>query len=365
MTSATIEIFVRPVERTFGLAQHIYIVSADSQDHKKILRAGPETNIKTAMFTDDLKVVYLPYIEANKDLFKGDFDPKNKVKIYTITGTDAEIKAKMDKMWEIGKQVNDNNLDYKLPSSVLGCPESICHVQNSNMAANLMAKAIEVDLKPVLEEKKLWAPGIEGDFAHTIMDRVTNGYVDGLTIMQGALEAKAQNTNLGLGAIIRQSKEKLEQFRSHKQEYSAAEEYAKFSQLIEDLDLGFSLDSAKASKYKIHALDKDYYGNTPVEVFNQYISEYHNKVISEGGLNSYKWAVQDSDQARVYYQVKAIRADNSNYKINEFMVINKNSYYDPNYVTLVANQCHSLSEFRVSSSPLHEKLDEICSFAGV
>ncbi|WP_339051772.1 hypothetical protein [Candidatus Lariskella endosymbiont of Epinotia ramella] len=55
MKSSTIEFFARPVENTFDLAQHLYILSTDSQGHEKILRAGPETG--TGMLTGDLKVI--------------------------------------------------------------------------------------------------------------------------------------------------------------------------------------------------------------------------------------------------------------------------------------------------------------------
>ncbi|WP_339041722.1 hypothetical protein [Candidatus Lariskella endosymbiont of Hedychridium roseum] len=66
MKSSTIEFFARPVERTFGLAQHLYILSTDSQGHNKILRAGPEKD--SGMLTDDLKVIYTDYIEENEKI---------------------------------------------------------------------------------------------------------------------------------------------------------------------------------------------------------------------------------------------------------------------------------------------------------
>lgn len=360
MTSATIEIFVRPIKKTFNFFQHIYIISTDSMGNKKILKGAPTTNKMSSMINDDLKVVYTDYKKANENFYDGDLESKDKIKIYTITGLDAEIQAKMDIMWEIGSQVNDNTQDYTLPLSMFGCAESIYHMKNSNAAGYIMAKAIGVDLKPILAEQNLWVPGINSNFDHKAMYIIIHDYI----VKLEAAKLAIANDQKGLGLIINQSQEKLEIFLSHKNEYSSAEEYAKFEQLIKDLNLIWSLDVTKAYKYKMHNFNKDYYGHSPTEAFNKYIPEYRSHLMAKNGLIGYEWTVDAVDQSRVYYQVKAIRRDNTHYKSNEFVLVNKNSFYEPNYLTLIDKQCDSLAEFRTESFPFHNKLDEICIFAG-
>ncbi|AIL66138.1 hypothetical protein NOVO_09120 (plasmid) [Rickettsiales bacterium Ac37b] len=373
MTSSTIEIFARPVKKPLSFTQHLYLVSTDSQGNEKILRSGPECPGFVASFTNDLKVVYADYTKENQKLFDGDFNPSNKVKLYTITGTDIEIQDKMEKMWEIGKQINAGNYDYKLALSVLGCSESICHVQNSNTVANLFAKSIGVDLKPILDQKKLWAPGIDGHLDHTIMDKYTHNYIDGLTRMQNILdgirEAQAQSSNIDLEAIIRQSKVKVEEFRAHKGEYSAAEEYAKFTQLMKDLDLAFVLNDNTSYKYIAYSgtFRPNVYGNSIAEMFNKYKEVEKQYCLENGDNREIIFTIKSMTEDKVFYASDMLpnnQIRGSWHRDGEFS-IEKNPDYDPNYLTVLDKQCHSLSEFRDASSPLNAKLDEICTFAGV
>ncbi|WP_339041724.1 hypothetical protein [Candidatus Lariskella endosymbiont of Hedychridium roseum] len=186
-----------------------------------------------------------------KKLLGEDLNIRNRVKVYTITGTDEEIQGKMEKMWEIGRQINSGNYDYKLP--IPGCPNSICHVQNSNTAANLLAKAANIDLKPELEKKDLWAPGIDGSLDHTNVDKFVHSAIDTLKEMQN----KISNNLSGLGGFIKQSKERLEQFSFNKSKHYLAGENVKFDQLMKDLNLGLVLNTGKSYKYMM-------YGSSPI-----------------------------------------------------------------------------------------------------
>ncbi|AIL64472.1 hypothetical protein NOVO_00305 [Rickettsiales bacterium Ac37b] len=236
MAESNIKIFVRSVEWTAGLAQHIYIINTNSKGEQKILRAGPQYN---SMLKDDLKVVYVPYVESNENLIHSDWNPKNEIEIYTITGTDAEIQAKMDKMWEIGERVNNGNYDYKVP--VIFCPPVICHVQNSNTVGYLMAKSIGIDLRPILLEKKLWAPGVDGRLDHTIMDKFVKTSLENNAEYKANLAKYGEYTEeefkvLGLDYIMAQNKEniKADQIKS-------LQEYANFEQLMQDLKLNWEV----------------------------------------------------------------------------------------------------------------------------
>lgn len=362
MQSSTIEIFARPVERTFGLVQHLYIISTDSQGHKKILRAGPETNKGSGMLTDDLKVIYTDYIEENRELLGEDLKRENRTKVYTITGTDEEVQGKMDKMWEIGQKINAGNYDYKLPTP--GCPESICHVQNSNTAAKLFAKAVNIDLKPALEEKKLWAPGIDGHLDHTNMDKFVHRAIDTLKDMQN----KIANDLSGLGNFIKQSKERLEQFSFNKSEHYLAGENIKFYQLMKDLNLGFVLNTGKSYKYIMYGsspIGAKYYCNAAIECFNKqydHCKKFNMKMFGK----TCNWEVQKLDTYSIEYLWKGTTPLNLPVQGVSRFDIQDNNFYNRDYLTTIAKQCNNLSSFRDDKSlPFYEQIDSICSFEGL
>ncbi|MFV9904029.1 MAG: hypothetical protein AB8U15_03430 [Rickettsiales endosymbiont of Dermacentor nuttalli] len=83
MTEAKINVLVRPVKETFGLAQHIYIIGTDSKGEKKILRTGTEYDNIASMLTDNLKSVYTIHKEENEKLFPNDWKPENSIEVYT------------------------------------------------------------------------------------------------------------------------------------------------------------------------------------------------------------------------------------------------------------------------------------------
>ncbi|MHC0448879.1 MAG: hypothetical protein ACRY3E_02135 [Candidatus Lariskella arthropodorum] len=120
-------------------------------------------------------------------------------------------------------------------------------------AANLLAKAANIDLKPELEKKDLWAPGIDGSLDHTNVDKFVLSAIDTLKEMQN----KISNNSSGLGNFIKQSKERLEQFSFNKSKHYLAGENVKFDQLMKDLNLGLVLNTGKSYKYMM-------YGSSPI-----------------------------------------------------------------------------------------------------
>ena len=120
---------------------------------------------------DDLKIINASYDENHKHLFPGDYI-KNAPSIIIATGTDEQIQILFDKMWARAEEINAGNYDYKLP--IPGCPPSLCHIQNSNTVVSEMVKAAGLDLKlPIVNEKTIWAPGIDGDIKTTDSDPFT------------------------------------------------------------------------------------------------------------------------------------------------------------------------------------------------
>ncbi|AIL64842.1 hypothetical protein NOVO_02235 [Rickettsiales bacterium Ac37b] len=246
-----IKIFVRPVDWTAGLAQHIYIVGTKSKGEQTILRAGPERTGLDSMITDNLKAVYVSYKAENKDLFPGDWDPEHFIEVYTLTGTDAEIQAKMDTMWEIGKQVNSGNYDYKVPLPIRNVPNTVWHVQNSNTVGNLMAKSIGVDLKPLLLAKKLWAPGIDGHLDHTITDQIIKAHREHNSKYGEYTQESFKQA--GLTSIMEHNKEQAEQFIAER-ETSCTQEYTDFENLMQNLNLDWDTIFAEYNKVDISTI---------------------------------------------------------------------------------------------------------------
>ena len=111
----------------FTGAQHLFIIYTNNKNEKFIIRGGTETNDRTAMLKDNLKIINAPYSEEYKHLFPGDLI-ENSPSHVIATGTNSKVL--FDKMWNIAQKVNAANLDYKLP--IPYCPPELCHVQNSN-----------------------------------------------------------------------------------------------------------------------------------------------------------------------------------------------------------------------------------------
>jgi len=168
---ATIEIRSRDVDYAgkFG-AQHLFIIFTMDNGDKFIIRGGPEHN---NMFTDDLHIINSPYVEQFEHLFPGDYIVGNPSRKIFPAGdeqaTDDQMQTYIDKMLARAVEINDGNYDYKLP--VPGCPVNLCHVQNSNTVVSELVKAAGLTLDlPTIDGKEVWAPGVDGEFKHSIID---------------------------------------------------------------------------------------------------------------------------------------------------------------------------------------------------
>jgi hypothetical protein len=163
---ATIEIRSRDVDIAglFG-AQHLFIIFTDNKDIKTIIRGGPEHN---NMFLDNILIINSEYNKENKHLYPGDLIEGNPSTVI-FTGSDVEMQNYMDQMWSKAEEINTGNYDYKLPTP--GCSPSLCNIQNSNTAVRVMIEATDLKLKlPSVDRQEIWAPGIDGEFKHSIID---------------------------------------------------------------------------------------------------------------------------------------------------------------------------------------------------
>lgn len=163
---ATIEIFARDV-KGFGIfgAQHLFIISTDDNGDKSIIRGGPKHGHE---LTDDLYIVNSPYEERYKHLYPGDFIEGNPSCVIFI-GSNEQMQIHVDRMGAKVLEINLEHYDYKLPMP--GCHAALCHIQNSNTVVKELVKAADLQLQlPVLNGQEIWAPGINGDRKHTIID---------------------------------------------------------------------------------------------------------------------------------------------------------------------------------------------------
>jgi hypothetical protein len=163
---AKIEIISRDV-KGFGVfgTQHLFIVFTDNNDIKTIIRGGPKHGHE---FKDDLYIIKSLYEEKYQDLFPNDVIEGNPSSLI-FEGSDADMQIYMDHMWMKAEEINSSNYDYKFPTS--GCSPRLCHVQNSNTAVRVMIEATDLKLVlPFIDGQEIWAPGIDGEFKHTIID---------------------------------------------------------------------------------------------------------------------------------------------------------------------------------------------------
>lgn len=187
--TARIDIRARDVDivGSFTGAQHLFIIFTSSDEREKtIIRGGTKTNRPNAMLKDDLIIIKSPYEEQFKHLFPGDYIVGNPSRTIFPVGdehaTDDQMKMHMDKMWARAEEINAGNYDYKLP--IPGCPVDLCHVQNSNTVVSELVKAAGLTLElPVVNGKEVWAPGIDGEFRHTIIDESIDGLNEILDVL--------------------------------------------------------------------------------------------------------------------------------------------------------------------------------------
>jgi LysM repeat protein len=167
---AKIEIYSRDVHGTAGIAQHLYIVHTNSKGEQTVLRGGPKGSNFASMLKDDLHITKNLYNKGHVDhpQFLGIVHPSTEI----YSGTDAQVQAYVDKMWQRAEAINREGFDYKLP--FLG------HLQNCNTAVKEMVAATGLNLKlPPKPEGKLiwWIPGADGHFTHTFLDTFTDNTI--------------------------------------------------------------------------------------------------------------------------------------------------------------------------------------------
>jgi len=120
------------------------------------------------MFLDDILIINSVYDQEHKHLYPGDFIEGNPSSLI-FEGSDVEMQRYMAQIWNKAEEINSGKYDYKLP--IPGCSPNLCHVQNSNTAVKVMIEATDLKLVlPVVDGKEIWAPGIDGEFKHSIID---------------------------------------------------------------------------------------------------------------------------------------------------------------------------------------------------
>jgi|GEM_PF-4795539 hypothetical protein len=154
----------------------MFILITDSQGQQTIIRGGPEKEGMLHMLMDDLKIVKQPYQANLEPLFPNDYFSPNKLPqlphITIATGTDAEINAYVEKMWQRAQEINEGNYDYKF-SPFCGAPW--CAQQNSNTVIKDLTETagLKFQLPKYANGQNVWAPGWRGTIEHTLGDKIS------------------------------------------------------------------------------------------------------------------------------------------------------------------------------------------------
>ena len=178
---ATIELRTRDIKFTpyiplLGTPQHGYFIhTLEDGQNKHIVRAGPTND---QMLAGDLHVDYAAYNSNIQGAARNDYitDPSLYRTTILYSGDDATSRKYMDKIWEYGKHLNNNDFDYKLPlcDVISFGAYNKCSQQNSNA---FIQKAIDYAGLPMrfptyADGNPVWMPGLKSEIRDTLADHM-------------------------------------------------------------------------------------------------------------------------------------------------------------------------------------------------
>jgi len=183
---AKIEIYARDVDlfQPFrpvlgeNTPQHLFILYTDTKGNKEIIRAGPEKDGIAGIATSNIEVVRQKYERTETYRPKDWVEPEQLAQLpkTTYTGTEADMSAKFNKMWEAGEQINLGKYDYKLAAPWKTEAPELWHSQNSNASARhiVIHGGLDFITPKYASGKEVFVPGVNAEFKHTTADRTTN-----------------------------------------------------------------------------------------------------------------------------------------------------------------------------------------------